>query len=151
MPMIEIKGLEPLQAKLKALASGKYLDNVLRAAQRRLLDRVRAYPPASGANRPQPAPGRWYERGYGSRWSRARGGTGGNSTSERLGGSWVAKAEGQGLVLSNRASYAPYVMGAKRQSGLHRRRGWRRVDEVAAEEAGRIERDLVKAVEEVLK
>jgi hypothetical protein len=63
----------------------------------------------------------------------------------------VAKAQGQGLLLSNRASYAPYVMGAKRQSGLHRRRGWRRADQVLAEEAGRIEGDLVRAVEEVLK
>jgi hypothetical protein len=77
MPAIEIKGLQELRAKLKGLASGKYLDGVLRAAQRRLLERLRDYPPVSGANRPRPAPGRWYERGYGSRWSRVRGGVGG--------------------------------------------------------------------------
>lgn len=150
MAGIEIKGLEALREKLRALASGKYLDGVLRAAQRRLLNELGQYPPPSAANRPKPAPGRWYERGYGPRWAR-RGGAGGVPTSEKLGSSWVGRVSGEGLVIANRASYAPIVMGARRQSGLHRRRGWRRVDEIAAAEGGRIEADLVKAVNEVLK
>ena len=144
---IEIKGLDELASKLRALAEGKYLAKVVRAAEKRLLRRLAKYPAPTAANRPRPAPGRWYERGYGTRSAGARG----RRTSEKMGKAWVAKVDGAGLVISNRASYAPFVMGARRQTALHRQRGWQRVDEIVAQEGARVEADLVKAVEDVLR
>ena len=144
---IEIKGLDELRRKLDVLAEGKFLAKVLAASQARLQRRLAQYPPPSAANRPRPAPGRWYERGHGTRSASGRG----KRTSEKMNKAWMTKAEGEGLVLSNRASYAPFVMGHRRQTGLHRRRGWGRVDAIMAEEGKRVEKDLVRAVEKVLK
>jgi len=144
---IEIKGLDELARKLRKLAEGKYLEGVMRRAQARLMRRLSTYPSPSAANRPRPAPGRWYERGFGSRSARGRG----QRSSEKMGAAWHSKVKGQGLVISNRASYAPFVMGARRQTTLHRRRGWERVDEIVAMESKLVEADLVKAVEDVLR
>ena len=143
---IEIKGIEELSNKLRALADGKLLSKVVAGSRARLMRRLAQYPAASTANRPKPAPGRWYERGWGTRSATGRG----RRSSEKLGSSWVAREQGQGLLIRNTASYAPLVMGAKRQTALHGRRGWSRVEELLAEEGKRVEADLVKAVGEVL-
>jgi hypothetical protein len=41
MPIIEVKGLDELVAKLRELASGKYLDSVVRASRARLARTLR--------------------------------------------------------------------------------------------------------------
>ena len=143
---IKVKGLEALSRKLRALAQGKYLDKVVAASKARLMRRLAQYPPKSPANRPRPAPGRWYERGWGARSAAGRG----RRTSQNLGRSWLAQKRGQGFLIRNTASYAPYVMGRK-QRALHRRRGWQPAHTLLAGEARRLEGDLIKALEDVIK
>lgn len=94
--------------------------------------RISSYPPATEANRP-PAEGSqrrgWYQRGYGPRWRRGKR-VGGRRSSEMLGRKWLFQRRGTAIVLSNAASYAQYVHGAKDQPEFHARRGWRTDEDV---------------------
>lgn len=115
------------------------------------------YPPASEANRPN-ARGRWYERGYGPRWTRKDGGTGGAKTSQMLGRSWQVAPTATGAHLWSRATYAGAVHRDPRsalrptQVGFHGRRGWRTTADAYGELAARRiwERLLITACRKVL-
>jgi len=95
------------------------------------------YPPASEANRPN-ARGRWYERGYGPKWTRKDGSVGGRKTSQLLGRSWSVAPTGAGAHLWSRASYSAVVhrdpaSGERpRQASFHGRRGWRHTGQAFA-------------------
>jgi hypothetical protein len=87
------------------------------------------YPSSSEANSPN-ARGRWYERGYGPKWTRKDGSTGGRKTSQMLGRSWSVAPTGGGAHLWSRAGYSAIVHRdpasdlRPRQAGVHGRRGW---------------------------
>jgi hypothetical protein len=84
---------------------------------------LRLYPPATAANRP-PYP--YYERGYGTHYSAS----GGSKTSERYGTQWNYRTKPYGVVIGNRASYAPFVGGDKQPAHMHLK-GWRKLFDVA--------------------
>lgn len=134
------------------------LDGDLRKATRRaavgiareVIREVAEYPPLSSAN----APGkRWYQRGYGPRWTRKDGTVGGAKTSEMLNRSWGVKRLPMGVLIGSRASYAPVVHHHKEQVSFHRRRGWV-TDKQAVErvrKSGKMERIMNRVIKRILK
>lgn len=120
--------------------SGETLKAVCEKALKRFAEelKIRAipYPPEGPWNTPAPYPARWYQRQFGPRWMKADGTYGGRNTSERLQKSWVVETRSWAeVVLGNEASYADYVQGSQQQP-YHAAHGWKRVDEIAAEQAG---------------
>lgn len=94
-------------------------------------------------------PDRYYERGYGPRWIRKDGSTGGKKTSERLNTRWAVRPYGAlGAALLNLASYAPFVHALDEQAGIHADAGWVTDDEAIAEieAAGTVETLLNAAI-----
>lgn len=119
---VRLEGLDDLQRKL-----GADFRPMMRAATlaiaAEIQGKIAPYPPSTEAN--QPGSGRWYERGYGPRWTRKDGSTGGRKTSETLGRRWALGNYGDiGAKLGNAASYAPFVHAESDQALFHARRGW---------------------------
>lgn len=85
---------------------------------------VAPYPPTTIANSPSNPTGRWYERGYGPRWARKRGGVGGRKTSQVMGKQWYKQRTGQGAILGNRATYSGYLHSKAKQVRWAGPRGW---------------------------
>ena len=111
---------------------------------------VSEYPGASVANQPNH---RWYERGYGPRWSRKDGSIGGRKTSEMLNRSWGIARKSWGAIVGSRASYSPVVHSHKEQARSHRARGWV-TDKMAVDKllkSGKVDRAVKAAVAWVLK
>jgi len=108
---IEIEGYDRLRRKLERLGKGAYFRGALTAAASDVKSWIAEYPRATAANEPGPHPSRWYERGYGSRWTLAGGGIGGRQTSETLGRRWTTRiaSDGRSAIVGNNASYAPFV------------------------------------------
>jgi len=117
---------------------------------RELHSTVAKYPPATEANQPNH---RWYERGYGPRWSRKDGTVGGRKTSEMLNRSWGIKRLRWGMQLGSRASYSPVVHHHEEQASFHKARGWvtdkQAVDKLLA--SGKVDRAVKAAVAWVMK
>jgi len=135
MPAIHVKGLDELVAKLRELASGKYLDGVIRASRARLMQRLSEAKQPNGANHPKPAAGRWLSKAIEAR------------------ASILENAQrSPRLVIALGPIYSRHLPGpGRQQTALQRRRGWTPVDEILAEDVPRVEADLVKAVERILK
>jgi hypothetical protein len=108
------------------------------------------YPPASEANQPNH---RWYQRGYGPRWTRKDGSIGGRPTSEQLGQSWAVAKKRWGTIVGSRASYSPVVQHHKEQARFHKARGWV-TDKLAVNKllkSGKVDRAVKAAVKWALK
>ena len=108
------------------------------------------YPPATAANVPNH---RWYQRGYGPRWSRKDGGIGGRATSEQLGQRWAVARKRWGAIVGSPVSYSPPVQHHKEQARFHRARGWV-TDKMAVDKllgSGKVDRAVRAAVKWVLK
>jgi hypothetical protein len=126
---IEVEGIKALEAKLNKLRDvGAAVGPAFLTSGYEVRDWVKQYPPSGIANAPK-APGRWYERGYGSKYARRDGTVTGRKTSEMLNRSWsmthTTTAHGVEVRIGNRASYARYVHDEERQAGFHAARGWR--------------------------
>lgn len=148
MADIEIKGLTELQAQLGKLEGAEYMHQVLKAAGSMLKAYIAEYPPASGAN--SPGQRRWYERGYGPKWTRKDGSVGGSRTSEALGRRWTVKSEPMSVTVGNNASYAPFVQSAEKQASVHKRHGWRTDEQAIAEMQPKIESMALAEIARVL-
>jgi len=135
---VKIEGLEQLQKKMGRLAGAQYMKGVMGAAAQDVMNYIAQYPPSTEANSPRgfntvssistrKPTNRWYQRGYGPRWQRKDGSVGGSKTSEMLGRKWRSKVDGDGMraVVSNKASYGPFVQRAEEQASFHKARGWR--------------------------
>ena len=144
---IEIKGLEELTSKINSLAGMYAIKTGLKSAGMHIKGKIAEYPPSSEANIPDEH-GRWYERGWGSKW---KGGTGGKQTSETLGRKWTRKfiMGGLGVLVGNNVSYGDYVQG-ERQVGFHAARGWKTTDQVAEEETDEVVKFLKDHVDREL-
>jgi hypothetical protein len=106
---------------------------------------MKEYAPKSEANVSK-AHGRWYERGWGSKYRRLDGVITGKKTSEVLRAQWSTKSRDKGLtrVVGNSASYAPWVHAAEEvngkgpQASFHKRRGWKTDEQVLASEGDEV-------------
>jgi hypothetical protein len=151
---VKLKGAKQLAAKLGKLAAAKYLKPVLHRSALKVKSKVAKYPPASEANLPGPYPARWYQRGYGARYARKSGGIGGRRTSERLGASWFTQVGAFRAVLTNKASYAPYVQkkyGKPKQTTFHAKRGWPTAEDTLQKMKPEIQRMMQAEIRKVIR
>ena len=130
---IEIKGMKELKAALDKFPQQvkKYMAAAGTEASEEILETqgLRKYPPATAANAP-PTP--YYIRGRGTQT-----GSGNTGTSERLGTQWTVSAKDFETTISNRASYARWVVG-ETQASFMAPKGWRKLLEVAKEKQAAI-------------
>ena len=110
------------------------------AMRQRILDKagkalaalVSAYPPEGPWNK-YPGTrgnGRWYERGYGSRWKRKDGSIGGSPTSQKLNKSWgVEKRDEFTASVFTNVTYAPFLFDPDRRVSWANGHGWKDLDE----------------------
>lgn len=130
---IRIEGMDQLQRKLSRDITPELRD-LTRGVALDLQGRIAPYPPATQANWPvynlgphrKPSNyGRWYQRGFGPRWSRKDGSVGGSKTSEMMNRQWAIRQTGRyGQIVGNRASYANWVHAEADQAAFHKARGW---------------------------
>lgn len=151
-PGIRIKGAQQLMAKLESLDRLNAIKPAIKAATLHIKGKIAVYPPASIANSPSNDLGRWYQRGYGPRWKRKDGTTGGSKTSETLGRRWTTDYRNGGLtgVVGNNASYGPYVQQKEKQADFHRARGWLTDEDVIENERHTVERYILNAIDKAL-
>lgn len=121
------------------------------ASRRRLLtlavlelkDLAAGYPVAGAWNS---APGsrgdgRWYQRGYGSRWFRNDGSIGGNDTSQRLQESWRTEQRDEFTAAAfTEVTYAPYLLNKDERVHWAASHGWKSLGEIEEEYAPRFEK-----------
>jgi hypothetical protein len=120
-----IKGMDELVRKLDTFAKMTGAKRGLKAGARHIEGTIKVYAPKSAANAAK-SHGRWYERGWGTKYKRLDGKVTGKKTSEVLRSKWSTKSRDSGLtqVIGNNASYAPYVHDDEKQAGFHGDRGW---------------------------
>lgn len=150
---IRVQGLAEAQAMLSADFTPA-LAAATKAVALEVEDKIAPYPPATEANSPSNPTGRWYERGFGPRWSRKDGTIGGSKTSQMLGRQWMIRKIGQAAhAVANRVTYAPYVHAADQQAMFHARRHWvtdmMAIQQVIA--SGVVQRIAVQAIMAVLR
>lgn len=127
---VTILNLEPLKKKLDMLEKperpiAKGLDNYLKDVEKAVIP----YPPISEANRP-PGPNNysWYVRNFGVRTRTGKA----YAVSQNMSKEWDFETRVIGAkiraTIKNKADYSKYVQGL-RQTGFHKSRGWKRVDE----------------------
>ena len=131
---IDAKDLARIAEKLNVMpafkdgmfAAGVYLKGV-----------ISEYPSSSSANQPKPYPGKWYERGFGTRYITKTGIMRGKRTSQTLGKRWSVKKSNAGMTVTvgNNASYAKWVQGANTQAKFHKARNWKTTADVATKES----------------
>jgi len=119
---ITLKGLKQVQTML-----GRNYKPAMRAATRAIAEQVKSeiapYPPSTQAN--SPTEDRWYERGYGPKWH-TKSGVHGTRSSQTLGRRWGVAGRGAiGAVLSNIATYAPFVHAAAKQARWMKKINWK--------------------------
>jgi hypothetical protein len=92
---------------------------------------LKSYPPATSANMP-PTP--YYIRGRGMQYANSNDGR-----SERYGTQWNIKIKPYGVIIGNRASYAPFVGGDP--PALHMsRKGWKSLVGIGRSKIGVVRR-----------
>jgi hypothetical protein len=146
-----IKGMDELVRKLDTVAKLTGAKRGLKAGAEHVEGTIKEYAPKSAANAPK-AHGRWYERGWGSRYKRLDGAVTGRKTSETLKAQWSVKSRDSGLtqIVGNSASYNIYVHSAKEQAGIHKRRGWKTDEQVLKSEGDDVLKFIQQEVEREL-
>ena len=147
-----IKGMSKLLRKLKTIEELRGAKRGLKAGALHVKGKIDEYPPSTTANSPGNPTGRWYERGWGSRYKRLDGVVTGKKTSETLGRKWTTAEQNAGLtqVIGNNASYAPYVHDAEEQAKIHGDRGWKTDEQVLREEGDKVLQFIQREVEREL-
>ena len=147
-----IQGMNKLLRKLDKIGQLQGAKRGLKSGALHVKGKISEYPPSTTANSPGNPTGRWYERGWGPRWSRKDGSWGGRKTSETLSKRWTTAERNAGLtqIIGNNASYAPYVHDAEEQAKIHGARGWKTDEEVLREEGKQVLQFIQNEVEKEL-
>ena len=151
MAIETIKGMNKLIRKLDTLAKLKGAKRGLKAGAEHIEGTIKVYAPKSEANVPK-SHGRWYERGWGSKYKRLDGVVTGKKTSKTLRTKWSTKSRAKGLqwVIGNNASYARFVHSAEEQAKIHGRRGWKTDEQVLKSESDEVLQFIQREVEKEL-
>jgi hypothetical protein len=148
---IRINGMDELMKKINSLEQMDGVKHAMRAAALHVKGKIAEYPPESDANRAGRIPS-WYERGWGTKWNLAGGGTGGVKTSETLGRRWTIGQRNNGLtqIIGNNVSYGPAVQDPAQQSATMKRIGWKTTKQVADEEAATVVKFIQDEIDKIL-
>ena len=150
---IKIEGMDELIKKLDDLGKMSTLHAGMKAAANILKGQMIVYPAKTEANIAKNfIGGRWYQRGWGSKWF-TRKGIKGIQSSEDLKKSWSSKYDQAKFeaIIGTDTSYAKYVQGPKgTQAKAMAKIGWQGVDTVANKELPRIQEELFKAVKRAI-
>ena len=146
-----IKGMDELVRKLDTIAKLKGAKRGLKAGAEHIEGTIKEEAPKSEANVAK-AHGRWYERGWGSKYRRLDGAVTGKKTSETLSKQWSTKSRDSGLtrIVGNDASYNVYVHSEKEQAKIHGKRGWKTDEQVLKSEGDEVLRFIQREVEKEL-
>ena len=146
-----IKGMNKLIRKLDTIAKLKGAKRGLKAGANHIKGVIKEYPRSTTAN-VEPFHGRWYERGWGSKYKRLDGTVTGKKTSETLGRKWATKSKAKGLqqIVGSNVSYARFVHSAKEQAKIHGRRGWKTDEQVLKSEGDEVLQFIQKEIEKEL-
>lgn len=151
---VTIKGLPELTRKIKNLQDFKQLVPELKASASHIKGSVAKYPPQTSANIPAGPGSRWYVRGSGPRYMRKDGSVWKpkKATSETLGRKWTTKKRDRGFTwaIGNNASYGPFVQDKNKQARIHKRRGWKTIQDVAKQEAPMVLNLIKKKIDRIL-
>ncbi len=149
---IHIEGLDRVQ-KLLGTSFERPLDSACQGIALEVQGQIAPYPPATEANSPSNPKGHWYERGFGPRWYRQDGSIAGRKTSQTLGRRWGVHRQGRlSWLVTNAATYAPYLHAQARQVKWAGARGWR-TDLWACRQviaSGKAKRLIVQAIRRAL-
>jgi len=147
--MIEVKLDIPPGLLLLGQVVRRRLAAVIQASAQNIKGTISPYPASSQANAPKSYPGRWYQRGYGPRWARKDGTTGGRKTSETLNRRWSVKKGSGGFsaIIGNNASYSRYVHAEENQARFHSMRGWVTDEQAIERNRENIQNDLSVAIQ----
>jgi len=150
---VKIEGMDELIKKLDDLGKMSTIHAGMKAAANVLKGQMIVYPAKTEANVPKHfAGGRWYQRGWGSKWF-TRKGIKGIQSSEDLKKKWTSKYDQYKFeaIIGTNVSYSPFVQGPKgTQSKTMANIGWRGVDTVANEQLPRIQEELFAAVKRAI-
>ncbi len=146
-----IKGMNKLIRKLDTVAKLKGAKRGLKSGAEHVEGTIKEYASKSEANVPK-SHGRWYERGWGTKYRRLDGTVTGKKTSEVLRSKWSTKSRNSGLtwIVGNNASYAEFVHDAEEQAGFHGDRGWKTDEEVLKSEGDEVLKFIQHEVEKEL-
>ena len=147
---VEVKGMDAWIRRLQKAGDLSQLRGTMQAATLMLQNEIAEYPPESEANVPYQR--RWYERGFGPRWTRRDGSMGGIRTSQTLGRKWTTYVSPNGLqgVVGNNVTYGPYVQSKAKQARFHKARGWKTDEEVIKNQRPAIVQLFKGAIERLL-
>jgi hypothetical protein len=147
---VKVQGLNKVQRMLNKADANKALIVGILWGMTKLIQEME-YPPVSEANYPN-AKGRWYQRGYGTKYIRKDGSIGGRETSHPLKDGWKEKlfrGNNPKGVVSNTAPYSPYVQGDPRrnpgQAKIHQKRGWKSLPVEGKKLAPKITKQIIQA------
>ena len=137
---IEVIGMDKLRAALKKFPTEAkhYLKGAGIEASRDVILKTpglggmgeKSYPPAPAGSKP-PAP--YYQRGMGMVYKSGPG----KATSEKLGTQWTVESTDYKTTISNRASYARWVIG-EQQSSAMKPIGWKQLVQTAKDKTSDI-------------
>ena len=136
---VKVTGVDAIIKQLAKVGGKDALRRPMIKATAHLLDSIAKYPPATSANTPPGNNGySWYERGFGTRTITGKA----FPTSETLGRRWTSEVTDGGRkgVVSNNASYGPYVQSAEKQAAFHGRNGWKTDAKVVEDEGEKVVR-----------
>ena len=145
--VLEIKGLDRIIAGLEKFP--RQIIRYMQAAGREsgseviMTQGLKQYPPEGEGNR-EPYP--FYIRGRGTQTSPGRN----DRRSERYGTQFHVEPSGYGVIIGNRASYAPYLAGEYEQSRKAAIIGWRRLIDVARQKIAIIEQIYQRFVDRAI-
>lgn len=133
MPEVELvinsEQLATLLRKLDELDLKKMLPEVLASVGKSVASKAGVYPPTTIANWPSNPTGRWYQRGFGTKYASGAS----YETSENLGDQWKWITGPDYVIVKNTARYAWYVHGPGAPR-YHRERGWKQLLPTAQDE-----------------
>jgi len=146
-----IKGMNKLLRKLDTVAKMKGAKRGLKSGAEHIEGTIKEYAPKSAANVPK-AHGRWYERGWGSKYRRLDGTITGKKTSETLRTGWSTKSRNSGFtqIVGTNVSYAKFVHDAEEQARFHKARGWKTDAQVVKSEGDEVLKFIQREVEKEL-
>jgi hypothetical protein len=120
---------------------------IIRAAAE-LHDIASGYPVEGAWNKAPGTKGNgvWYQRNFGTRYTRKDGTTGGRNTSQQLQKNWHIERQGESASVWTAVTYAPFLLDANRRVSWAAGHGWLTTDQIAEDYMPRLEEIVIDEI-----